>query len=218
MIKIAAESFRRGEILLIHDDEKRENEVDMVLCARHSTPYKIKQMRKDAGGLICVALGNEIAKTLGLVFMHEIYASSTYRFLSSLLHPLPYRSTSAFSITVNHIKTFTGITDNDRSLTITALSSVKSKDEFLLNFRSPGHVPLLIEHEGGLEKRRGHTELALAIARMAGERPIAVLCEMLGEDGNALDADEARKYALRKNLVYIEGKEIADAFETSTQA
>ncbi len=122
-------------------------------------------MRNDAGGLVCVALSDRVAEALELPFLQEVISHPT-----AADHDLAYDERSSFSLTVNHRDTFTGITDDDRSLTIQELAAVAADpdpDAFSDAFRSPGHVHLLRAAPDGLADRDGHTELALALAAAA---------------------------------------------------
>jgi 3,4-dihydroxy 2-butanone 4-phosphate synthase len=121
---------------------------------------------------------------------------------------------------VNHRKTFTGITDNDRALTITRVGEavqqvMNGKNiDFGVEFRSPGHVALLRAASGLLNERRGQTELSIQLAEMAGINPSMVVCEMLdGNTGKALSKQDAKKYAIKFDMPFLEGKDILEAIE-----
>ncbi len=218
----AISDIRRGRIVLIYDGDGREEETDLVVAAEHATPSHIRTMRKDGGGLICAAVHPDIAVRLGLPFQVDLlrYSQAKYPVLGDLEpNDIPYDEKSAFSITINHRRTFTGITDKDRSLTIRELARIGSNalngydpEEFGRNFRSPGHVVLLKAADGLLAKRRGHTELSTALMELAGVTPIAVICEMLGDDGNSLRRAEAEAYARTHGLRFLEGREIVEKF------
>lgn len=223
----ALEALRAGSFVLVYDSEDREGEVDLVVPAEFVTPQHIYKLRSIAGGLICVAISFDVAQKLGLPFMRAILevASSKFPALSKLApHDIPYDNRDAFSITVNHRKTFTGVTDRDRALTIRELARIAAKaecceevdslrEEFGRNFRSPGHVHILIAAKKLLEERRGHTELSIALAEMAGLTKAVVICEMLdGETGGPLAKDKAIEYAKKFSLPYIEGNEIVKSY------
>ncbi|MDI6655028.1 MAG: 3,4-dihydroxy-2-butanone-4-phosphate synthase, partial [Candidatus Hydrothermarchaeota archaeon] len=113
----------------------------------------------------------------------------------------------------------TGITDNDRSLTIRELAKVADNalngyrpGEFGRNFRSPGHVVLLRAADNLLLGRKGHTELSVALMELTGLTPVATICEMLGNDGNSLPFEKARKYARKHGLPFLEGKDLIKKF------
>jgi len=209
--------------VLVHDAPNRENEVDMVVAAESVGPKHVATMRRDAGGLICVALHPKIADNFGLPYLTEVYekASSYFDVLPSTRpDDLPYDERSAFSLAVNHRRTFTGITDNDRALTIRELGKLGAKalndpmmEEFGRNFRSPGHVPLLLAADGMLAERMGHTELVVALAGLAGITPVIAVCEMLdAETGKALSLRAASSYASERGLTFLSGAEIVRAY------
>ncbi|WP_336036063.1 3,4-dihydroxy-2-butanone-4-phosphate synthase [Halobacterium yunchengense] len=205
----AVEAFRDGDPVLVHDAADREGEVDLVYPAGAVTPDAVARMRNDAGGLVCAALGADVADAFDLPFLGDV-----------IDHPvadhghLGYDDRSSFSLPVNHRETYTGITDDDRSRTITELARAAEQPEitdFAAEFRAPGHVHLL-RAAPTLADRQGHTELAVALAVAAGLPPAAVVCEMLdGETGGALSVQDAKAYAERHGFVYVEGSDLLDA-------
>ncbi|NLV07734.1 3,4-dihydroxy-2-butanone-4-phosphate synthase [Haloarcula rubripromontorii] len=208
----AVAAFARGEPVLIHDAADREGETDLVYPAGAVSPEAVTRMRNDAGGLVCVALSDRVADALELPFMQEVLDHPT-----AADHDLAYDERSSFSLTVNHRDTFTGITDDDRSLTIQELAAAATDPDpeaFSEAFRSPGHVHLLRAAPDGLSDREGHTELALALAAAADQPEAAVVCEMLDDEtGAALPPAAARAYADREGLVYVEGASLLERFE-----
>jgi 3,4-dihydroxy 2-butanone 4-phosphate synthase len=220
----AIASFQKGSFVLIHDSVTRENEVDMVIAAEFVQPRHVARMRREGGGLICVALHPVVAGNFGLPYLTEVYREAWTKFrVLALTRPddIPYEERSAFSLSVNYRGTFTGITDADRALTIRELGKLGAKAlresivrDFGEAFRSPGHVPLLRAAEDLLAERRGHTELAVALAELAGVVPVVVVCEMLdAQTKRALSKKRARRYAERKKMEFIEGTEIVKAWE-----
>jgi 3,4-dihydroxy 2-butanone 4-phosphate synthase len=120
-IQNAIESLRNGHFILIYDNDSRESETDLVLAAQFITPEAIKRMRKDGGGLIFLMVSNPAAKKLQLPFLSDLFSavSAQYPVLKALVpNDIPYDTKSSFSLYINHRKTFTGITDNDRSFTM----------------------------------------------------------------------------------------------------
>ena len=248
-IKGAISSLKEGKFVLIHDHDGRENETDFLIAAEFISNKRIAQMRIDGGGLICVAVDRGISKRLGLPFTSDILKTASVDFpvLNHLeANDIPYDGRSSFSVTINHRKTFTGITDNDRAFTIRkfaelcsklyppskvysasksdtsssklysnspgGLNSVGPGYEFGMNFRSPGHVHLLIS--SGLERREGHTELATALLEMAGLIPVAAICEMMDEKtGNALSGSDAREYARNNGLIFLEADDVKETYQ-----
>lgn len=211
-------AFSAGKFVLIHDDEGRENEVDMVIAAEFVTPMHVGIMHRHAGGLICTAITHEAASKLGLMYMHDILErmSTTSPKLSKLAFSrAPYGDRSAFSISVNHRDTYTGITDYDRALTINGIADVCRKidsdgpERFSDIFRAPGHVPILIASKGLLNNRIGHTELCMYLAQVSGLTHSVVVCEMLDVNTHrALTIDGALKYARENNILILEGSQL----------
>lgn len=221
----ALQDLKDGRFVLVYDADGREEETDMVIASERVTQEAIRALRKDAGGLICTTADTRIQKALGLPFLSELFLGMVehYPVMGKLIpNDIPYDVKSAFGITINHRRTFTGITDEDRALTITEFAKLSgralttedgwAKQEFGKNFRAPGHVHLLNTSKRLLETRFGHTELATALVIMAGMVPSATVCEMMGDDGKALSKDKAREYAKRMGLVFLDGAEVIDAW------
>jgi 3,4-dihydroxy 2-butanone 4-phosphate synthase len=178
-------------------------------------------MRQDGGGLIFIMTSHHIADKLQLPFLANLYSdiSDKYPVLKELApNDIPYDTKSSFSLYINHRDTFTGITDNDRSLTmkkfaelIKRIESVASNvaiSEFGKNFRSPGHIPLCIASKNLLNERRGHTELVVSLLLMADLIPVGSGCEIMGNNGKALSKKETIKYAKKNNFIFLEGKDV----------
>lgn len=164
-IEEALEDLKQGKIIIVVDDEDRENEGDFVALAEKSTPEVINFMIKEGRGLVCVPITEERAEELDLP-------------------PMVQRNTdyhgTAFTISVDHTETTTGISAHERSRTIMALIDPQMKPQ---HFRRPGHIFPLIAKKGGVLRRAGHTEAAVDLARMCGAYPAAVICEVIKEDG-----------------------------------
>jgi len=206
---MAAEALKRGEVVLIYDFDDREGETDLVIGAEFVTPEHVWRLRRDAGGLICVAIDPVASSNLGLPYFADVlkFAASSakggedgngsgnesgdgegFGAIDALCEregDIPYDSRSSFSLWVNHRNTFTGITDLDRALTISRIAEVARSAmngggvSFAGEFRSPGHVPLLRAAPGLLAERRCQTELSIVLARAAKVAPAVVVCEML---------------------------------------
>jgi 3,4-dihydroxy 2-butanone 4-phosphate synthase len=224
----AIKALREGRFVLIFDSDSREAETDMVIASEKMTYETVRSMRKDAGGLICTTVPAETWQKLDLPYLAELFVEAYNKHPGiRLLAPtdLPYDTKSAFGITINHRRTFTGIPDNDRALTISELAKLgqrvegmtqdEAKEALGKEFRAPGHVFLLNSQPGMLNDRKGHTELSSALLTMAGMYPSATVCEMLGEDGRSLRKEKAQEYARRSGLVYLDGAEIIDAWKAS---
>lgn len=219
MIEKALAALRNGEMVLLYDFDNRERETDLAMRSDLITHRDICRMRHDGGGLICTAIPYTPAKTLGLPFARDVLKHCA---MVERIGDIPYdpKNNSSFSLWVNHRDTFTGITDNDRSLTVNALSRVVEEViagnavSFKEQFRTPGHMPILIAAEELLDQRHGQTELSVAMAQMAGINPVITICEMLDdESGRALSKEDAVRYAKKHGLVFVEGSEVLDKWE-----
>jgi 3,4-dihydroxy 2-butanone 4-phosphate synthase len=220
----ALDSIRNGKAVLVYDFDDRERETDMAIASQFVAPDSIRTMRKDAGGLICTTTPHSISKELGLPFLSDVLWDDhkKYPLLKSMAPTdIPYDNTrSSFGLTINHRRTYTGITDRDRALTVsefvkTIFSSASAEeriDALGRNFRTPGHVHLLNASEKILENRKGHTELATALMIMAGVQPSATICEMMGDDGNAMSKGDVKAYGARKGFAFVEGRDIIEAW------
>ena len=224
-IERALQDIREGKIVLVFDFDDREKETDMTVASEFITMEKVRTLRKDAGGLLCTTTPYQIAKDVGLPFLSDTFwdCSEKYPLLKAMAPTdIPYDNTkSSFGITINHRKTYTGITDNDRALTIRTYADVlfsgkpieEIQKEMGINFRAPGHVHLLNTSENILENRKGHTELCTALMIMAGVMPSATICEMMGDDGNAKSKAEVLEYAEKNGMTFITGDEIIAAWK-----
>lgn len=225
----AISDLAKGKFVLVYDVDGREEEVDLVCLAEKVTPRHVYHLRHDAGGLICIAMHANIAEKLGLPFMAEIYSNvlNEYTVFNQIAPDAvaPYGDKPSFSVTVNHIDTYTGITDNDRALTISEFGMLGSqvfnnggnietyRSIFGSKFRAPGHTHLLIANKNLVKGRLGHTEITVTLAYMGNLSPVSVLCEMLdGTTGKALSIAKAKAYAKDNKLVMVEGNEIVEAY------
>jgi len=230
-IDIACDRLRGGGIVLVYDADGREEETDMVVASEFVNQDIVRTMRKEGGGLICVTIPPDTRRVLGIPYMVDVLSHSTKLFpILDGLKPndIPYDAKSSFSLTINHRKTFTGITDRDRAMTISQFAKVvklsmscdngQAADTFTKNFRSPGHVHLLNASDRLVLDRQGHTELATALATLAGVTPTATICEMMGDDGRALSKEMAKKYAAKKGLPFLDGSEIIKAYRENLKS
>ena len=219
------EDVRAGKVVLVYDFDDREKETDMTIASEFVTADVLKRMRNDAGGLICTTTPNRTAKELGLPFLSDVFWNNRDAYpLLGLMAPndIPYDNTkSSFGITINHRKTYTGITDRDRALTIseyvrTIFTDAPAKDrikELGENFRAPGHVHLLNTTSKLLKTRHGHTELCTALMYMAGVKPSATICEMMGNNGSSHSKEEAIEYSKKHGLRFVTGEQIIKAWD-----
>ena len=213
------EALRQGKFILVYDNDDREGEIDMIIASEFVTPKSIATMRNDAGGLICNCISSKFCDEINLPFMVDIMAAATEKYpnLAELApNDIPYDERSSFSIWVNHRKSFTGVTDHDRAMTISEMALMMKDerfDEFGATFRSPGHVCLLRGADGLVKNRRGHTEIGLALCELAGVTPVCVVCEMMdGETGQATSIADARKYAEENGLILLRGEDIINKY------
>jgi len=219
-----------GEPVLVFDAPDREGETDLVFLSETATPELIRLARKDAGGLICTAISDELRRRLALPFFADLLAiaKEDYPSVAGLAEQPRYDRRSAFGITINHRANFTGVPDNDRALTIRTvgeiarsapeLSDEELRERFRTSFISPGHVQLLYSAPGLFRERKGHTELAISLARMAGLSESATVCEMLGDSGGARAPDAARAYAEAHGFEFLEGRTIIEAWRKWSSA
>ncbi|UCE74573.1 MAG: 3,4-dihydroxy-2-butanone-4-phosphate synthase [Methanomassiliicoccales archaeon] len=225
-ISAALDALKNGRFVLVYDADGREGETDFIMASQFVSPESIRTMRRDGGGLIFLIVDNGTKQKLGLPYLADLFYKEGGRWpvLKELIpYDIPYDTKSSFSITINHRKTFTGITDKDRALTISEFAKlskeiseftpIKAQRLFGERFRSPGHVPLCNSSEKPLSNRFGHTELGVVLVTMANLTPIAAGCEMM-DSINALPKKEAIKYSEEHNLVFLEGKEIVEAWKT----
>jgi 3,4-dihydroxy 2-butanone 4-phosphate synthase len=148
--------------------------------------------------------------------MHNILANSDDLDSDSknmVMGMAPYGDHPTFSISVNHKRTYTGITDSDRALTIKEMANLYNSDnpkkQFTSSFKTPGHVPLLLASDGLLSSRKGHTEMSIYLAKLAKLHPVSAICEMMdAETYAALSVEKAKKYAEENAIPFIDGKEL----------
>ncbi|MGC8833370.1 MAG: bifunctional 3,4-dihydroxy-2-butanone-4-phosphate synthase/GTP cyclohydrolase II [Armatimonadota bacterium] len=182
----AIEDLRAGKMLILLDDEDRENEGDLIMAAECVTPEDVNFITKHARGLLCCPLSPERADELGLEFMSP---------RNTALHG------TAFTVSVDAVHgTTTGISAHDRAVTIRALADPKTKPEDLAR---PGHIFPLRAVPGGVLRRAGHTEAVVDLLKLAGMRPVGVLCEILNEDGSMARAPELLEMAQRFGIKAI---------------
>ena len=221
----ALEDLRKGRFVLVYDADGREEETDFFIAGEFVTPEAINIMRRDGGGLIFIMLDNGAARKLGLPYMADVIYKCSQKwpvFKELIPNDIPYDTKSSFSLTINHRKTFTGIRDVDRALTISEfaklvretekMDEVRAQRIFGERFRSPGHVPICISSYGLLKSRQGHTELGISLAKMAGLTPVMAGCEML-DVGISLKKEKAMKYAEEHGLTFLEGRQIIEAWK-----
>ncbi len=186
-IEEAIEAIRQGQLVIVVDDEERENEGDFITAARNVTPEIVNFMAKYGRGLICVALTEERCEELRLDPMVPE---------STALHETSF----TVSVDLKGHGVTTGISAEDRAKTIRALIDPKTRPEDLAR---PGHIFPLRAKKGGVLRRAGHTEAAVDLARLAGFEPAGVLVEIMNDDGSMARLPELRRLAQRFGLKII---------------
>lgn len=174
-----------GKVIIVVDDEDRENEGDFIALAEKSNADVINFMIKEGRGLVCVPITEERAQELDLPPM--------------VTRNTDYHGT-AFTVSVDHNDTSTGISAYERARTVQALIDSNTRPQ---EFRRPGHIFPLIAKKGGVLRRAGHTEAAVDLARMCGSYPAAVICEVIKEDGTMARVPDLMKIAAKHDLKII---------------
>ena len=218
-VEEALKALSRGSPVLIFDSMGREAEVDMVYYAGGVDADTIYNLRVLAGGLICYATKLEVVRALGLPYGDELLERLGGGLELLARRRLGYGDRPAFTIWVNHTSVSTGIRDVDRARTVSELHRVTelvlagkvgdAKRKFYTEFQAPGHVPVLAARS--LVERRGHTELAVHLAEMAGLKPSVVFAEMLSR-GGALGLEEAKVLSERMGWPLVTGNEVVEAY------
>ena len=186
-VEKAIETIKRGGMVVMMDDEDRENEGDLVYAATFSTPDMVNFMAKEARGLICTPITREIAHRLELAPMVDKNDS---------MHE------TAFTVSIDAASASTGISASERNDCITLLASPISTSR---DFVKPGHIFPLIAKDGGVLVRTGHTEGSVDLCRLAGLVPVAVICEIIKDDGTMARRDDLLEFSKKHDMpiVYI---------------
>ena len=191
-IEKALEDLRAGKIILVTDDPDRENEGDMICAAEFATQKNINFMASQAKGLICTPMSIEIAQKLGFPPMVSENTDN---------------HETAFTVSIDHVETTTGISAKERSFTMMKCTDPASKPE---DFRRPGHVFPLIARRGGVLVRNGHTEATVDLLRLAGLTQCGVCCEIMDEDGTMMQTPKLWELAKKYDMTFITIKELQD--------
>ncbi len=184
-IEEAIYELMQGKVVIVVDDEDRENEGDFIALADKASPEVINFMITQGRGLVCVPILEERAHELNLPLM---VSNNTD------LHG------TAFTVSIDHMETTTGISAFERARTIQALIDPATQPE---DFRKPGHIFPLIAKRGGILRRAGHTEAAIDLARLCGSYPAGVICEVINEDGTMARVPDLHKIAHKYELKMI---------------
>lgn len=191
-IEEAIEDIRDGKIVVVIDDEDRENEGDLLMAAEKVTPEAINFMATYGKGLICMPLTEEYLKRLNI---------------SQMVKDNTDNHETAFTVSIDHIETTTGISAYERALTI---QKVLEKESTPNDFRRPGHIFPLKARKGGVLVRNGHTEAAVDLARLAGLKSGGVICEIMSKDGTMARTDELIEFCKIHNLKIITIKDLVE--------
>lgn len=187
-IEEAIEDFKNGKMLIVADDEDRENEGDLICSGQAVTPEIIHFMAKEAKGLICLAINQEIAEKLNLPQMVEQNTEGMK---------------TAFTISIDAAEKYgvtTGISAFDRAKTIEVALAPDAQPSDL---RRPGHLFPCVARKGGVLQRTGHTEAVVDLARLCGHTLAGPMCEIMGEDGHMARRDELRKFADKHGIKFV---------------
>jgi 3,4-dihydroxy 2-butanone 4-phosphate synthase/GTP cyclohydrolase II len=184
-VDAAIAAIGRGEVVIVADDEDRENEGDFVCAADASTAEVVNFMIREGRGQVCMSILPDVARRLDLPMMVATNSA-----------PLG----TAFTVPVDHRSTKTGITAAERAATVAAILDPESVPA---DFVRPGHLFPLVAKEGGVLRRAGHTEAAVDLARLAGRPPAGVICEILDDSGNRANRDGLFALAARHGLEII---------------
>jgi 3,4-dihydroxy 2-butanone 4-phosphate synthase / GTP cyclohydrolase II len=189
-IEEAVNELKQGKMIIVCDDEDRENEGDLIALAEKATPEVVNFMVTHARGLMCVPIEEELAHKLNLEAMVSNNTDT---------------NKTAFTVSIDHKFSTTGISAFERSATVLSMMDSDAKAD---DFKRPGHVFPLIAKNGGVRERSGHTEAAVDLAKLAGAKPAGVICEILNEDGTMARVPELRKIADRFQLKMITIKDL----------
>lgn len=183
----AIEEIKKGNMVVMIDDEDRENEGDLVYASTFTTPQKVNFMIKEARGVVCAALNKKIATRLGLNLMVNDNSS---------------QHETAFTVSVDAKEATTGVSAVERDMTIKILADYNSKASDLVR---PGHIFPLIAKDGGVLVRTGHTEGSVDLCNIAGITQVATICEIVKDDGDMARRDDLDKFCKKHNLhiVYV---------------
>ena len=191
-IEEALTALKQGKIILVTDDEDRENEGDLICAAEFATQENINFMATYGKGLICMPMSAAHARRLGLTMMVEDNTDNHQ---------------TAFTVSIDHKDTSTGISAADRSMTAMKCIQEDARPE---DFRRPGHMFPLVARKGGVLIRNGHTEATVDLMRLAGLKECGLCCEIMASDGTMMQADQLHQLAREHDLVFVTISELQD--------
>jgi 3,4-dihydroxy 2-butanone 4-phosphate synthase / GTP cyclohydrolase II len=191
-IEDALNDLMQGKVVIVCDDEDRENEGDFLALAEKATPDVINLMATHGRGLICVPIDEDLAQKLDLI-------------------PMVAKNTdnhgTAFTVSIDHKFSTTGISAFERSATVLSMLDTEAKPS---DFKRPGHIFPLVAKKGGVLRRTGHTEAAVDLAVLSGAKPAGVICEIMNEDGTMARVPQLRKIADDLNVKMITIKDLIE--------
>ncbi|MCB1507991.1 MAG: 3,4-dihydroxy-2-butanone-4-phosphate synthase [Hyphomicrobiaceae bacterium] len=182
----ALRAFERGEIVVVTDDDDRENEGDLIVAAVHCTPEKMAFIVRHTSGIVCAPMPGDIARKLRLDPMVAV-------------NDAPHSTAFTISVDFRH-GTTTGISAEERTATVRALANGNVGPE---DFVRPGHVFPLVAREGGVLMRSGHTEAAVDLCRLSGLPPVGVICELVNDDGTVMRGPQVKTFAETHGLKQV---------------
>lgn len=186
----ALQDLRQGKLILVIDDPERENEGDLICAAEHATPENVNAMASLAKGLICMPMSSKMCEKLGLSQMVEVNTDN---------------HSTAFTVSIDHVETTTGISAFERSFTAMKTVEDGARPE---HFRRPGHMFPLEAREGGVLKRAGHTEATVDLMKLAGLKECGLCCEIMRDDGTMMRTTELLEFAKEHDFTVITVEEI----------
>ncbi|MBQ7264892.1 MAG: GTP cyclohydrolase II [Firmicutes bacterium] len=184
-VEEAIEALKRGEMIVVSDDETRENEGDIIASAQNMTTEQMAFIARYACGVICMPISKEVARQLKLGPMVEDNTDN---------------HETAFTVSIDYIDTTTGVSAAERALTVREAAKEGAKAE---DFRRPGHIFPLLAKDGGVRERNGHTEATVELMKLAGLRPVGVCCEIMNEDGTMARRDDLDAFSKKHSLIQI---------------
>lgn len=184
-VEEALEDLKKGKIIIVTDDEDRENEGDLICAAQFATTENVNFMASFAKGLICMPMSKKMTEKLCLNQMVENNTDN---------------HCTAFTVSIDHIDTTTGISAVERSLTAIKSTEDNAKPE---HFRRPGHMFPLEAKEKGVLERKGHTEATVDLMKLAGLKEVGLCCEIMRDDGTMMRTEELKEFSIKHNLKFI---------------
>ena len=214
-LRRALEDLRKGKVVLIYESEERET--SMIVAAEKMNSSTLKVMKKLASSDICVVMSHDLSKRFGLPFLTDAlkFAEKKFPVLKKIVPRK--RERGSLSLLLDHVNSKTGSSDGDKLMLVKGLVDIAKSGEydgFSRIVRAPGHLKFFIASKNLLRERRGHTEMSIAMMRLAGLCEIAVICSMRDEKtGEMLSKEKARRYSKKNGLGFLEGKEIIKAYK-----